>query len=278
MIVSGQMKIRLVFVLVVVMFVALYPAMANAQQSVETGSLNVARRGHQATLLPDGRVLVSGGYDASSGGIAAAEIYNPATGVWSVVGSNIIARLEHAASLLQDGRVLVVGGISNYSSCSSNNTAETFEPSTNAWSLTNLPIVVGSGAAAVKLLDGRVLVSGGGDRCGTAFSTAAIFDPVSNTWTATSAMHVAREFHSAILLGDGRVLVAGGVGSSPFNHLASAEIFDPSTSTWTTVGNMSSGHAGSCDGFTLSFWRRREPRSWSQAVSPGVVRRQAPLR
>src|SRR5438067_7558364 len=99
MTVSGQVKSRLALGLVVVAFVAIHPSMANAQQSVATGSLNVARRGHQATLLPDGRVLVSGGYDASNAGIAAAEIYSPATGVWSVAGSNIIARLEHTASL-----------------------------------------------------------------------------------------------------------------------------------------------------------------------------------
>ena len=51
---------------------------------VVTGSLNTPRANHTATLLPSGEVLVAGGYDVNGSLLASAEVYNPATGTWSV--------------------------------------------------------------------------------------------------------------------------------------------------------------------------------------------------
>ena len=77
-----------------------------------TGSLNQARDSHTATLLADGRVLVAGGegQGSSHGGLASAEIYDPATGTWTPTGSLGQAREQHTATLLANGRVLVAGG------------------------------------------------------------------------------------------------------------------------------------------------------------------------
>ena len=226
-----------VLFLVLLMSLVVLPR-AWAQIFTPTGDLNIARSGQQATLLPDGRVLASGGYDNLINGIAQAEIFDPLTGAWTVTGANVIARMEHTATLLQDGRVLVVGGVSSNSSCSSNATAETYNPVSSTWSLTgNLPAPAGAGATAVRLIDGRVLVSGGGNRCGGIFNTAALFDPITNTWSATANMTTTRAFHSAVLLSDGRVLVAGGV-PVPNTWSASAEVYDPIAGTWTAVGSM----------------------------------------
>jgi hypothetical protein len=74
------------------------------------------RSEHTATLLPDGRVLVTGGYgaDASAGGLdeplASAELFDPASGTWSATASMVAVRREHTATLLPDGRVLVASG------------------------------------------------------------------------------------------------------------------------------------------------------------------------
>lgn len=74
----------------------------------------MARDYHTATLLPDGRVLVSGGYGGISAGyLASAELYDPANGTWTATtGSLVTQRAYHTETLLSDGRALVSGGYS----------------------------------------------------------------------------------------------------------------------------------------------------------------------
>src|SRR6266404_6288820 len=64
-----------------------------------TGSLNIARAEHTATLLSNGMVLVAGGFD-SSGISASAELYDPASGTWTATGNLNSARDLHTATLL----------------------------------------------------------------------------------------------------------------------------------------------------------------------------------
>lgn len=78
-----------------------------------TGGLAATRGAIQVStaLLDDGRVLVAGGRDPSLGTrFASAEVYDPATGVWSPAGSMAQARSGGTATVLADGRVLLVGG------------------------------------------------------------------------------------------------------------------------------------------------------------------------
>jgi galactose oxidase len=70
-----------------------------------TGSMHFARRHLNATILPDGQVLVTGGTSAGgfntlSGSVHAAEVWNPATGQWTQLASNTIDRAYHSVSLL----------------------------------------------------------------------------------------------------------------------------------------------------------------------------------
>ena len=77
-------------------------------RSLLTGSMGTARGFHTATLLQDGRVLITGG-ENGSGQLSSAEVYDPATGTFAATGSMGTARYGHTATLLQDGRVLMTG-------------------------------------------------------------------------------------------------------------------------------------------------------------------------
>ena len=77
-----------------------------------------ARAGHVATLLPDGRVLVTGGFFFSRDpGVAAPlaptapEIFDPRSGTSAPAGTMVAERSGHTATLLEEGRVLIVGGV-----------------------------------------------------------------------------------------------------------------------------------------------------------------------
>lgn len=77
-----------------------------------------AREYPNATLLPDGKVLVTGGtskpLNDTTGAVHAAELWNPATETWTTLASAATPRVYHSAALLlPDGRVLSTGG-NNY--------------------------------------------------------------------------------------------------------------------------------------------------------------------
>ena len=80
-----------------------------------TGSMAVRRRHLNATILPDGKVLVTGGtsgttFSDEATGVHAAELWNPNTGTWTTLASNAVTRVYHSTSLLlPDGRVLHAG-------------------------------------------------------------------------------------------------------------------------------------------------------------------------
>jgi WD40 repeat protein len=78
-----------------------------------TGTMTSAREFHTATLLPDGRVLITGGGDNNGNGADTAELYDPTTGQFSSAGKMTTSRYVHLAAALGDGDVLLAGGIDN---------------------------------------------------------------------------------------------------------------------------------------------------------------------
>ena len=212
-----------------------------------TGNMNGIRILHTATRLADGRVLVAGGADliseTSVHAVATAELYDPATGTWTVTGTMIEARARHTATLLPDGKVLVAGGSGSGAGSDSLATAELYDPATGTWTAAGALIEARTQHTATLLPDGRVLVAGGNSSSGPQLASAELYDPVTRSWTATGRMVRDHAGHTATLLPDGRVLVLG--GSSASAPEATAELYDPSTGSWTATESMNGEHIGS---------------------------------
>ena len=125
--------------------------------SSPTSRMNTPRAASTATVLADGRVLVTGGYGNDRFGlVASAEIYDPSSGTWSSAGEMTTKRMGHTMTVLSDGRVLVVGG--------GNKATETYDPSTGCLSR--------AGRAA--------------QRSAVPQHVGGVYDPATDTWSAST--------------------------------------------------------------------------------------------
>jgi galactose oxidase-like protein len=207
-----------------------------------TGSLSTARSGHTATLLPNGKVLVTGGLEGGPGGlyysVAASELYDPAAGTWSPTGSLSTARSGHTATLLPNGNVLVAGGdfVSSPNPFYVIAASELYDPAAGTWSPTGSLSTARSGHTATLLPNGTVLVAGGS---GTGpIAASELYDPTAGTWSPTGSLSTARSSgYTATLLPNGKVLVAGGWGGT--GPIAASELYDPAAGTWSPTGSLS---------------------------------------
>ncbi|CAF3629173.1 unnamed protein product [Rotaria sp. Silwood1] len=193
--------------------------------------MNDARNQHTASVLTDGKVLVTGGV-GSSGRLDSAEWYDPLTGNWTTTGSMNTARHSHTASVLTDGKVLVTGGF-NGNALSS---AELYDPSIKTWTTTGGLNNARQLHTASILTNGKVLVVGGDS--GLPLNSAELYDSLTGTWTTTGNMNNVRTAHTASILTNRKVLVTGGYDVSGGGYLNSAELYDPLTGTWTTTASM----------------------------------------
>jgi hypothetical protein len=152
------------------------------------------------------------------------------------------ARVGATATLLRDGWVLVAGGFADGMANGVRASAELYDPSSGTWARTGDLLQARAGQAATLLMDGTVLVAGGGTSPTEALNSAEIYDPATGKWSAAPTMGKVRADHTATLLLDGRVLVAGGDAGS--GALASAEVFDPTTRKWSATGQLRTARAG----------------------------------
>jgi Bacterial Ig-like domain (group 2) len=204
-----------------------------------TGSMTTGRFFHTATMLNNGKVLVTAGEDPNANGVnflASAELYDPGSGTSILTGSLNNAREEHSATLLNDGTVLIVGGNNGTGGVDGFVSAELYDSITGTFTTTGNPNTARSGQTAALLNTGKVLIASGYVPGGNELTSAELYDPGTTAFTYTGSMTTAREFQRASMLNDGTVLITGGLGNGA--AIASTELYDPVSGLFTSPGSM----------------------------------------
>lgn len=204
-----------------------------------TGSLNVARAHAVPYKLSNGTILVFGGLIGYYGqGIEtdSVESYDPATGVWTVVGAMNEARLLPTVTQINDSIILIAGGLTSSGVTSS---CELYNINTHSSTTAASMEITRYEHRAVLLNNGKVLITGGrdGGAYGQFFNSCEIYDPSTNDWTTSGDMHQARMQGILAKFSDGTILTSGG-RNTPVSSAPGSELFDPTTETWGYVDSM----------------------------------------
>lgn len=228
-----------------------------------TAPLKKSRYGHTTTLLPDGKVIIVGGFD-DSGPVREVELYDSLAhngyGVSQLVAEMNAPFGSHASVSLPNGMILIVGAEGYEGTCV--HQAELFTAAANqgkgAWTVVSeyLDLCL---PTATPLLNGKVVMSGVSvfdlekkAELTREVPSAWLFDPMVKTanfkkaWTQISPAKIARQHHTATLLKNGQVLLVGGQefmtknGDDRYPRVISrAEIYNPEgNDAWSPTASM----------------------------------------
>jgi hypothetical protein len=179
-----------------------------------------------ATVLADGRVLASSGWDIS--------LFSPQGATVTTVARQPYYQSGITWTPLPNGKVLGSGGVFL------EHRAMVFDPATSAINTLEL-VTTRINPSVTALSDGRIMVAGGcaDGTCATPLASTEIYDPATGTFSPGPNMLQRRTFHSSTLLADGRVLFYGGKGygaGAPdggyLYPLVTAELYDPATNSF----------------------------------------------
>ncbi len=230
--------------------------------SYKTPHLVSPRFSHEATLLDDGRVLVSGGWTGVVNNneiypypVVFSQIYEPETDTWTLAGriesEELTGFLIYSpVARLADGRVASValseeaqGGIAG----DVTSAIALFDTESDAWThLSDIP----SNRIFVSIFavdDKEIVVVGGLDLEAISSSQATIepealvesYSVDAGEWKTLNPMNEAAMEQTLVALDDGRIIVAGGISDlETLRGTARAEIFDPATNSWTLTAEM----------------------------------------
>jgi len=218
-------------------------------------TMNQGRDSATATLLPNGKVLVAGGFSLGPTGsvvsLANVELYDPATNTFAPPGSTPTmnqARGSATATLLPSGKVLIAGGV-NAPGDGVNSiltSVELYDPAANTFaapgstpSMNQTRANVGNGdLVSVLLANGKVLIAGGVDSFSVGLDTVELYDPTTNTFAPSASLPVMnshRDGPTGTSLPNGEALIAGGFERPfGFNSIVSdtIDLYDPVTNSF----------------------------------------------
>ncbi|MEM7305308.1 MAG: kelch repeat-containing protein [Planctomycetota bacterium] len=246
-------------------------------------ALSTPRAFHNATLLEDGRVLITGGCNANGIVTATCDLYDHTTGTISAAAPMSTGRIGHSATRLADGRVLVAGGLSDYQNAetalaavlnTAQDTAEVYDPSTDSWTSVSADMAsVRSGHAAVLMPDDRVLLisginggvpSGIGTEVPTFTGSCEYYDPGTDSFSPAPSFPLPRGFPGASMLGNDDVLVTGGlITAGAFGEaLATSTCYTFDGAAWTLAGTLTEG---------VAFHAQATTRDGNAYISGGYI-------
>ncbi|HLO67567.1 MAG TPA: kelch repeat-containing protein [Holophaga sp.] len=271
------------------------------------GPMGESRADFQATLLPGGRVLVTGGTART----ATSEWFDPATGRFSPGPALTRPRQGHRALLLKDGRLLLVGGteppapaevLDQGAAAFRALPDAAFGLSAEAVELDEGRVVLVDGASgaihawdgrkstsrkatlarpriffrALRLKEGKVAILGGwpsdarirGRKPAPGGDLPVeVFNPKWSSLSSWSRLPLPRARHQASLLEDGRVVLFGGVGADGETSVAAREILDPAKESITVDGSPDLG-PGAGLGWTEGWFLPERGRQVLRAAGP----------
>jgi hypothetical protein len=184
-----------------------------------------------ATVLPSGKVLMTGGFISTT----ASRIFDPAAGTGTLDDAETLTpHRDQTATILPGGDVLVIGG-------------DQIGADVRTWIGTMSPTASKMTAprydhGVQRLRNGKVLLLGGAVHAPTAlpstYASSELYDPVARTFAASGTMTTPREGAAVAMLPSGKVLVAGGREDTASK--ASAELYDPGNGQFAAVGSLTS--------------------------------------
>ena len=214
---------------------------------------------YTATLLGNGKVLVTDAGSTSTPVADTAQLYDPAGGgSWTnTAGPPSVQRSQDTATRLDGpacrgasppsycGRVLLAGGLPSSDNGGVNyKSAELYDPRTDSFSMAGsmkstrrqhgaaLLDGVACHGASPPAYCGKVLVAGGFDLMGNPIASAELYDPATDSWSDAAPLNEFRARNNLVGLPDGRVLDAGGQDVAG-RRVEDTELYDPVSDSWT---------------------------------------------
>jgi hypothetical protein len=229
------------------LILALFAAAAHGEEGggewKEAGTLSVGRYAPAAALLPDGRVLLAGGYSFETGRTdSTSELFDPVPSSWAEGPRMRFDRNFPLALPLPGGDALFIGGFR----VRAGTTATTERLDARALRFAAEPAPAHEErelASAAPLPDGRFLITGGYSTLQRkTLDSAEIYDPKADRFTPTAgSLHHRRFGHASAVLPDGRVLIVGGKVLATDDDVLPAELFDPTSGQFAETGSLAAG-------------------------------------
>lgn len=218
----------------------LYDPTTNSWTPVAT---DVSRAYHTATLLPNGKVLIIGGYNDAESAMRDVYVFDPITSTLAPGAKLTTGRFNHSAMLLPSGKVLVTAGADDDPSVR----AERYDPSSNMWETMSGSSLYDADGTSTLLTNGKVLTVMGARRS----TSCSLYDPETLVVIGAGCIDIAAanatgSSSAAIVLGNGKLLLVGGSSTSGLTSVRfgvsdAASLFDPTTNTWSSAGAMPQG-------------------------------------